>query len=35
MYEDDIFGGDYKNQYGYIGDSFSQNNGADENYIYL
>ena len=35
MYEDDIFGGDYNNPYGYIGDPFSQNHDADENYIYL
>ena len=35
MYEDDgNFGEDYSNQYGYIGDPFTQNNDADENYIY-
>ena len=34
MYEDDSFVGDYNNQYGYIGDPFSQKNDADENYIY-
>ena len=34
MYEDDSFGEDYNNQYGYIGDPFSQNHDADENYIY-
>ena len=34
MFEDDSFGRDYNNQYGYIGDTFSQNNDADENYIY-
>ena len=35
MYEDDFnFGEDYSNQYGYIGDPFSQNSDADENYIY-
>ena len=34
MYEDHSFGGDYNNQYGYIGDPFAQNNEADENYIY-
>ena len=33
MYEDHSFGGDYNNQYGYIGDPFAQNNEADENYI--
>ena len=35
MYEVDSFGRDYNNQYGYIGDPFSQNNNADENNIYL
>ena len=34
MYEDDSFDGDYNNQYDYIGDPFSQNHDADENYIY-
>ena len=33
MYEDDSFGGDYNNQYGYIGDPFAENH-PDENYIY-
>ena len=31
---DQTFGEDYNNQYGYIGDPFSQKNDADENYIY-
>ena len=34
MYEDDSFGEDYSNQYGYIGDPFAQNTVTDENYIY-
>ena len=34
MYADDSFDGDYNNRYDlYIGDPFSQNNDANENYI--